>query len=199
MADLIIKDGTGTGNRAKVDNDNRIHVKSNSGTDMEFASHEKQTAYSFSALEKTITSAGGESHILWIKNVNPEKTFQINSIFISYNGGNTNHNRIIIGRGRIGSSTPSANNTSFTGSNLNLTSANVALVEAYVWNGTGTGMTIAVNGPTALSGYFAQGFNSINFEGALIIGYNQVLDFTIQAEEDGLASVVVTGWFENFI
>lgn len=198
MSDFAIKDGTGSGYRAQVDLDHRIRVRATASADIEFNSTKYGTAFNFLSVENSITS-GSEYHVLWLKNTDTNRKLHINTIYVSYNGGNTNHNRVLINRIRFGSSTPSANNTTTTGNNLNLVNSNSALVEAYYWNGVGAGMTISGNGPVILSSYFGNGFNHIDFQGALLLGYNQVLDFTIQAEETGIASIVLTGWFNNIV
>lgn len=197
MTDIVIKDGTGTGVRAAVFGSNQLSVKATCETEIEYASEELGQAFILSSLENSLVAANGEYHTLWFRNNDPNKIFHINQIFVSTNGGSTTGNKVITGRLRIGSSKPSANNTATTGANLNLTSTNIALAEGYFWNGTGTGMTVAVPGPIALSGYFRQGFTSILFEGAFIVGYNNILDFTLQAAEDGVASVVISGWYNN--
>lgn len=196
MSDFTIKDGTGQGYRAKVNNNNRLLTTANTQSTISAVSNEFGQAFSFSALEKAVV-ANTEYHLLWIKNTNPNNNFLINRVVVSYNGGNTNHNRVVTGRFRLGSIPPSANFTSIPGGALNQSkNANIPLAEAYVWNGTGSGMTITSSGPIALSGYFRQGFTDIVYDGTFSLGYNNVIDLTMTAEEDGLVSLVVTGWYD---
>lgn len=197
MSDLTIKDGTGTGTRAKVSADHRLHVKANGSSEEAFASEQGQF-FIFSSLENIVLSVNNEIHVLWFQNKNPDKVFRIHEVIISHNGGNSSGLAVLTVRLRTGSTEPSANNDLISGKNFNLSNAAEPISTAYAWDGTSTGMTIATPGNVFLSRYCRQGTTEMVYDGSLIMGYNNVLDLSVEGQvEDHIASIYVTGWFES--
>lgn len=192
MSDLIIKDGTGTGNRAEVDDFNRIATLSTAKSLFLFYT-EIGNSFAYISNENQILASGGEYHLLWYKNTDSARHFNIEQILLSYNGGDTTGVKSATFRIRIGSGTPSANAGYFPGINTNITSQKVPLSEAYVWTGVGTGMTL-VPGILAISNYVKE-FTVIPLQGAFTLGYNQGVSCSFQVPEDGYASVGIAGYY----
>ena len=74
MSDIQIKDGAGTGRRAKVDVDNRLAVTAVADGRVHFSNHVKQEAYTIT-LSQTPTGAGDV--FLYIKNSNQSADLNI--------------------------------------------------------------------------------------------------------------------------
>ena len=196
MSDFIVRDGTGKGNRAKVDDNNRLRMSGVTQSEIYDASN-NGLAFAFPANELSIPAT--EASVFWLQNTDATRNFHIQRVYAFWNGGSTSHNRTMVARFYATSSAvaPSANNVAMSPINLNTTSNNVPVTTAWKWNGTGTGMTVASNGVLAFTGYTGQGHTPIEFEGAFVIGYNKAINITLQGEEAGLAGIVMSGWYEN--
>lgn len=195
MSDLIIRDGTGSGQRAKVTSDNRLGTRSLTQTDSAAASFERQDAYSLSILD--IAPPAVECPVLRFKNVDPVRLFRLNRLHIGWNGGNTNHNRCVRCRMYVGMYPPTANYTTSAAGNLFISSRNTALMEVQKWDGVGNGMTVAANGVKFIASAVAAGLLIIPVDGTIIMSYNDIIGVTAEPEEVGLMSVVISGWYET--
>jgi hypothetical protein len=197
MSDLVIKDGTGTGNRAKVDGENRLETF---GVSVSRISHESEghgEAYLLDSGVKTLTSTA--EHLLsWIKLTQPtDMTGVFNRLGISWNGGSTNFNRPAEIRVYGGTVEPTANNAAFTPLNLNFGSANTAQGTFWTWDGVGVGMTTASLGLLAMSFIVSQGTTLIDFNDAIVLPTNSVLGVTCIGNEIGDVGLSALGYFEE--
>jgi hypothetical protein len=200
MSDLILKDGTGSGNRVKVDDDNRVYTASRVRTAASLATDEG-LAFSLAANELSLTG-DTEYAIIRFTNKDPNRNFHVNKIFVGWNGGDTNHDRALIGMIYKGMSIPSANyyfdedTPSIGPGNLNFGSATAALADCYLWNGTGNGMTVASPGTKVMSNYFCQGVTVLEADGTIMLPFGSDIAFSLKSEETGKAGLVVTGWYQ---
>lgn len=197
MSDLSIKDGTGTGNRAKVDSENMLSTLAVTTSQLSHVSALHGEAYILDSGVKTLTSTA--EHVLsWIK-LTQSTTLQgfFNRLSISWNGGSTNFNRPIEVRLYGGMTEPSANNVAFTPLNLNFGSANTAAGTFWAWDGVGTGMTVASLGGLSMSFIASQGYTEIPFSNSIILPTNSVLGITAIGAEIGRIGLQALGYFEE--
>jgi hypothetical protein len=196
MSDQTLKDGSGTGNLAKVDSDHRLRTRAETTTVSSHVSSRFGTAYSLPFMDYPIGTPDNEYLIGWFQNLDTQRTFRINRYYMSWNGGNTNFVRSLSVRLYVGTLEPSANAVEFSPPNLNLTkSSQLALAKAYAWTGAGNGMTTAHMGVKGQSTYIAPGASQFDIDGTLIIGFNQIIGFAVKPPEAGLVSLIISGWY----
>jgi hypothetical protein len=200
MSDFIIKDGTGSGARTKVDDDHRLYTASRVRTAASVASDDG-LAFSLAANELSLTG-GTEYAIMSFTNTDPNRSFHINKIFVGWNGGDTNHDRALTGMIYKGMSVPSDNyyfnedTPSIGPGNLNFGSSTTALADYYLWNGSGDGMVVASSGTKSMSNYFCQGTTILVTDGTIELPFGSSIAFSLRPEETGKAGLVVTGWYQ---
>lgn len=195
MSDFRIKDGTGGGESARVQ-DKRLWTASiNKST---LANVADGTGYSFTygVFDKTLPGTN-EYTILRIKNLDSTRHFHVHRFMLGWNGGNTNFNRVVRGAMYVGTYPPSANYTSLTPSSTNFGKSLTAPTEAQIWDGVGNGMTVATNGIMAFAQFFRQGLTDVPLDGSIIVPFGQSVGFTVKGTEVGDFSFLVSGWFEE--
>lgn len=197
MSEFTIKDGTGSGYRAGVTSDNQMRTTTIAQPRIAFISDAKGLSFTLPIMNYSLGTADNEYNLLYFKNIDPNRHFHAMRYFMSWNGGDTNHNRSCDARLYVGSSAPTANNVEFQPGNLNLISANVALAEAHLWNGVSTGMTVSSQGTKAQAAYLTQGVAQLDLDGSFIIGFNQSFLVTATPEEAGKISVIISGYYES--
>lgn len=195
MSELVIKDGTGTGSRLEVDPDNRLLSKSTVVT-TEASATDKGFSFFISSPSQDLSSTNTDHQLLWLKNTSGSRHFHINRAAIGWSGGDTTYDRPLLAQFHVIGGTPSANNTSYTLINTNGLSTNVAEMEAYVWNGTGNGMTVA-GSAQVFSGWVDRGWTEIRFEGGFIVAPAQSVSLVVQGPETGPVTGYINGWFEE--
>lgn len=200
MSDFVIKNGTGDGNRAEVDSEHRLHVAAKTRTASSIST-EKGLSFGFAVLDRTIT--GGHEHgVFRFKNEDPNYDYQVTRIFMAWNGGDTNHNRVIVGRAYKDSVAPTGHcldNATYPQigpGNLNLGSSRTAIGEYHIWNGaSGLGMEMTSSGTLIQSVMGAQGTTVLDIDGTIDIPFGSSYFITLEAEETGKFSIIATGWF----
>jgi hypothetical protein len=193
MSDLIIKDGTGSGNRAEVDSSNRLVTLST--TKSEFLYYcEVGNSYVYASNGNPILADGYDYVVLWWKNIDPINVFNVEHLFVSYNGGNTTGTKRAQFSVNAFSGEPSGSTIKIQGGNINFTSSNVALDDAYLWDGTNTGIVLSSPGITLMSQYIGE-MVVLPFEGSAVFGYNQSFYCSFTVPEDGLCSVAFAGYY----
>ena len=176
-----ILDGTGKGNEAKVDSNNRLHVKAITESDLEAAAEDGNT---FSWSNATYNYTGADT-ILAVKNTDTSKNLHITKVLCS---GDTATNVQI----HLITAAYTSAGTEVTGTNLNGNSNNVANAEGYADE---TGNT---QGSLIANQYIVAGGESsiTDLEGAVILGQNHAIgvDFvTVGAA----AYVTILGHYED--
>jgi hypothetical protein len=197
MSDMVIKDGTGSGKRVQVNSSNQLVTNAVVSTDYHYNSDALGRAYSTIINEVTLSNTANDYTVMLYKNLDPSLQFHINKIYVSWNGGSTNHNRVVTTRFKLGGIEPTANASIFTPLNNNTRFANNALADAFIWNGVGNGMTIATTGSLVYSAYFPQGMKMVDFEGAFILSFNTTISISMQPEEAGNAGFIMSGYYDE--
>jgi len=194
MSDLVIRDGSGNGNRAKVDDQNRVHTLSTVVFGPQGAAN---SGFQFSvALEaQDLNSINTEHVLLWAMNTDPDRHFHLNRVAVSWNGGSTSWNRPAMARLYVNTGTPSANHSSVTPANLGGTTR-MAQMTAYKWDGVGNGMTASA-GTEVLSGWISQGFSEVVLEGGVILRPTSIVAMSAESPEIGSVTAFLSGWYEK--
>lgn len=180
MSEQIL-DGTGTGNKAKVGSDFRLHVQSKSESLQHLISQEDEQAYQCIG---TATLASGIVVVLHLKNTSSDRNLTITYIrhqILDPSGGTSfpnasNYYKIALGRTYVsGGSTATPVNV-FAGS------GNTAEVTAYQGGPTLTGTAAEIDR------WYTQNEGSMNVfskEGAVIIPPNQTIEMAYIGDRTG--------------
>jgi hypothetical protein len=195
MTDLRIKDGTGSGSVVKVEN-TRLWTQSVMKTTLANTADVSGYSFTWGCYGKTLPGTD-EYTILRIKNTDSQRHLHLHRFMLSWNGGDTNHNRCIVGAFYAGTYPPSANYTSLNPSSTNFSMQLTAPSEAQTWDGVGNGMTVATNGIKAFEHYFPQNITDVPLDGSIIVPFGISVGFTVKGEEVGKFSFLVSGWFED--
>ncbi len=190
---FIITDGTGTGTSAEVDKENRLRSFVDTRTQIAFVSEEKEQAFVINTGQLPVTTTNGL--MLFILNTSQTKSIHISNIFLSWTGGNTNHDRVCFAQLASGISTPTGNEVVNVGGNLNSGSGNRPDATILHWDGVGTGMTGSSGGGVAADALFGRGFTQIPFNDAFIVKFNDSIGINLQGEEVGTAAIVLSMFF----
>lgn len=186
-----IKDGTGKGYLAKVNSENQLITDSVVTTGLGHASRVHGYAFSVGTPVMAVTATGGA--VLWFQHTDTSFNFIVHRILMGWNGGDTNHNRVINGSLFYGASVPTANQTTFTPANMNRSSQNAIEGTSYLWDEVGDGMTIADPGTFVGSLLVGQGMSVLDVEDSIIIPPNLSFSITVAPEEAGNAVLVLLG------
>lgn len=186
----IIEDGTGSGNKTKVDNDNRLHVRSVSQSLQHVTSREDKEAFQ---VEADLAIATSEKNLLLIQNTDNDRDIVITLI-------------------RMGSAGAAATNTSAyfsvkVGGQYSSGGTNKTPINLFVGNSTpaiGTfkdgGSTIVTTGTfSEIDRYYdANRLETFDKQGALIIPSGQALLVShVGSTVAGNAYVDVTFYYES--
>jgi hypothetical protein len=191
---MKLEDGTGQGFLAKVGTDNKVYTFSTTFPRIADVSDNKQQAYSF-ASDLLSSVPASQAAVSRVVNDSTTSDLIITNIYISYNGGDTNHNRAAHWALYSSMSAPSANDTAGSAENLNTITSAPADVTFRVWDGVGSGMTVASNGTLLSDIIVGQGSFNWDFQDSLIIAPTRNVGITVAAEEIGDASVTFKGYF----
>jgi hypothetical protein len=183
----IIKSGVGKGHAAGVNEDNQLYVESKSIKDIAYVSKIKNLSFIFTTSQFSIVTS--EYHILWLKVTDSVYELHLDKLMLNWNGGDTNHNRVCFVKIYRGTSTPSANNSVITPSNLKISNSENTDVTVNQWDTVGSGMTVFSNGTNISLLHTSQGCLSVDFNSALIIPKNGVIGITAEGEEAGKLSL----------
>jgi hypothetical protein len=188
----IIKSGIGKGTAAGVSDDNQLFTDAKTTRDLTFVSAKKKLAFIYTTSQFSITTS--EYKILWIKAEDSIYEAYIEKMWINWNGGDTNHNRVAFVRVYRGSSTPSANNSVITPSNLVIGNSESADMTINEWDEVGSGMTVSTLGTNIILIHATQGNVPFELSGSLIIPVNNTICVTAQGEEAGKLSLNLIYW-----
>jgi len=193
MPDMI-KDGTGTGYMAMVDNENHLHTTSSTEPMIAHRSHYDGTAYGISTPMLTVNATGGR--MLWINNTDENKSFWITDFWFNWDGGTTNHNRVMFGQLVFDDTTPDTNITTGGAGILNREKVSAADMTVLYWDEVGNGMTGHVAGTPAFYWCNGQGTQHYETGGCIILGTNKTISVNLRGEEAGEASINILGFFQ---
>lgn len=190
MVDFTIKDGCGSGNRAKVNSENRLLTSTINRTSAAYSSQDNGQSYMVSTFDTaytlTATTTGG--YFLYLKN-NDDDEIVINRIIGNADGSTRFELMKNVLIGTIG------NNNTHTSVNLNYASSNTNTATCYNWDETGDGMT-GISGGTLVGAFTlpAAGLVDLSFDGDHVIpkGSNFAIKVT------GIGGTREVGFFINF-
>lgn len=191
----IIEDGKGTGNKARVDENNKLATTSIIRSEMAFISEKNGEAFRLTSTFIAVPA----SRVLafWIQNISASSHFHVEKFRVGWNGGDTNHDRCLKAELRGGVPEPTANNTALTATGLNSTIPKTAELKGYAWDEVGGGMTVASDGVLSATAIFNKGYNIVSPDGAIVVGTNGSLGVFVEPEEAGLITVTVEGYYES--
>lgn len=181
---MQILDGSGKGYRAFVNDDGKLEVSAVIDTYESYISANFGRAFSVSTRVQTLNSTN-EHYVMWLQNQSQQYDMRIWVANFAWNGGSTNHNRVMKWGWYVASGAPTANYTTAVVGNLNLKSNNTSGVSVYKWDGVGDGMTMGSAGFLTTQELFAQGHSIISAQGIPVLGYNDISAFSITGEEIG--------------
>jgi len=188
-----LKDGTGSGYLAKIDNENHLHTTCSMESMIAHRSHYDASAYGISTPMLTITTTGGR--MLWLQN-DSDKDLYITDLRLSYNGGSTNHNRVAFSQLVFADTEPTTNITTGAAGSLNRSNVVAANMTILYWDEVGDGMTGHVAGSAGFNMCIGQGTSYFPIGGAIIVSPNKTLSFNLRGEEVGEASINLLFYFK---
>lgn len=192
-----IKDGTGQGFHAKVNSSHQLATFAVTQDIEAWLSQEAHSVYALGIDDAVIPSASVEYPLIWIKNNDPSLPLHFSSMFGSWNGGDTNHNRVAKIRHRFGTGAPSSGYVSQTLRPTFLGSQRPSSVDVWVWDGTTPGgIQLATSGAAAGTVYLAQGFTNFDNHGGSLLDVGQGLLITAIVEETGSLCVGAYVFFD---
>lgn len=176
MSSLIIKDGTGTGNTARVDTENRVYVRSLNIPLQHNLSHTDEQAYQ--VLSNQTLSGSGTVPVLVLNNTDPARDMVVTYIrwqVIGLAGGTAipdvaTYMRLSFGRSY------SSGGTALTPVNMSAGSANAAVGNFYGGNPTMTGTA------TEWDRWYPKASGDMhvwNKEGSLVVPAGQTLEMSL--------------------
>jgi hypothetical protein len=195
---MILKNGVGDGILAEVFPNHHLAVSSISEPIIGYKSRADEQAFTIATpLPLTVGTSARSCIVLY--NGETEKNFIVNKLYVSHNGGSTNHNRVVYGTLYKDTDLPTANilgSTSIALGNLNLGSSRVTSVVAYIWDEASTGLD-GDKGDLAMNQMFAQGMTQIELSGSLIMSPSQKVRIDITGEEDTEVLLALSGFLED--
>ena len=197
MAGVLIKDATGDGFAAKVDNFNRLRTFATSTT-QEHHGTGIGVNFMFSNVAQadtlTLPDATSNASILYIKNTNANALLVVTKIsFSSDTAGVVARLVKNMALGTIGA------NTSGIPANLNFQSGVVAASDLEVWDEAGAGITGLTSGETLEAYSLGLGRTVENIDGGIDIGPNNTLVLQLSNTTGGAAEVsaAVRAFYES--
>jgi len=189
---IRIEDGKGNGNMASVSSDNKLDTRAVTEREGTHASESGNT-FGIDSGELAVTATGGR--MLWLQNTDTSRNFKVDRIWLHWNGGDTNYNRVVYGNIYVGDTEPDTNTSAGGTNNMNTSSGKAALMDVLYWDGVSNGMTGHAVGTQMFSFCVSQGTDEFYFDGALIIGPNDTLSINLNGNETGKANINIIGHY----
>ena len=191
-----IRDGLGRGSLLAITGRNEAQVRSVTQDESADVSETYGRTFTVPTGNMTLNSTN-EHKVLYMKNTDSARNLYAWVVVVSWNGGDTNHNRALFWSWYLATTAiPTARSTVAYPGNFNFTSGAVANIEAYKWDGTGDGMEVA----TVASGggeWLAQGRTDIELHGVAILGLNDSAVIAVQGEEIGKFALSARIYFKD--
>lgn len=196
----VIKDGTGASFNTKVDSNNRLQALS---IDVPLVAQKAIDGDTYVITTAFLPVTTTEGLVQWFTNNETDKILVIETVQIFFNGGDTNHNRMVKWRSYPLTTEPTTNTVTSPFANFNSTSAKTFNGIHKYWDGVGTGMTGHVLGPQTSAILIGQSGAIFAARGVQLIGPGLSIGATMEAEETGVASIFVVAYLipitgENF-
>lgn len=177
---MKIKDGTGNGNEAKVDDKKQLRVHSISESIFQDASDVDGQAYSF----YSTYAATADDNVIYIKNIHTDKHLHIQNINVSSDVASVWALSEVTAGVAAG--------TTLLGKNLNLSSGNTAQATSF-GNAAVTGITTIV--PITAISSAAGATEFFNLRGGLIISAND--EIVVDTSATGTVHITVLAFYEG--
>lgn len=191
-----IKDGTGSGYLARVTSDNRLETYSIQSPYIEYATSRYQNGWNLNLVSAPLTG-GVETIVAQLKNTDSNNAYIWNYL-ISYNGGDTNHNRVMSFNVKVGTGAPISAYVTANIAPLWVNLQKSSTLTGYIWDKTTAGgMVMANAGTTVFSTYVAQGSFLHAVEGSVTLPPGETITYSMIAEESGLASLAIKFYQKN--
>ena len=175
---IELEDGTGSGYRARVDNDNRLHTSAVTFSESaEIARHHADTYLWTSSFS---TNTGEE--VIYIKNTSTTQNLIIDKATV---------NSVLTGLFELCTFTGTAGGTGITGANSNRTSGKTASASSY-GDASVTGLTSATR--IDLARVPANGRATMELNDVLILGQGDSIAITYTGST-GITDTIITGYY----
>lgn len=188
MSDGRIKDGTGKGYSARVCSHNRLAVNA---VVIKIEAWKAQQGRTYSMNTGILPAAASKNLLFWSHYTAENKFLALERLIISWNGGNTNHNRCANVYLEVGLTQPDTGTEEQPIRNTNSAQAsNTLAATALRWDGTtGTGMTGHTIGVATQEYIVDRGKTCWEVGGSFIIAPGYKLGIYIEGEEAGYAAI----------
>jgi hypothetical protein len=191
MSDLRIKDGGGSGSAALVDT-GRLQTDAVIESSFHRLS-EEGFGWTLSMPKKTLTTTGGQ--VLWA--AANDLPLHIFGIHVGWNGGSTNHNRMVELEVRFQSTVPTALNTELLARDARAGVTRIPDITAHVWNGSSDGMTGSTEGILMHTFTCGPGYSFISLDGSLLVSTDVSFSINAKPEEVGTLTLSMHGYQEE--
>lgn len=178
-----ILDGSGKGFRAKVNQRQELQIQSRAIPHAALKCVAGEV-FLLSTPWRTVNTTGGR--MLWLQFSDPVKYLVLDQLMVSWNGGNTNHNKPLKVEYVLGDTQPTTGTTPWAVANTNSLSTNTLSATILMWDGsTGNGMTGHTSGATAGRLFCPQGYTTQPIDGKMIVGPGMTLAVNAVGIEEG--------------
>lgn len=184
---MIIENGVGNANKAKVDSNNRLHTLSVAQDNVYDAATNRGDAYDFSTADfVAITNADTESGILYLSNDSTTRDLHIHTVRTCAEAAH----KVKIYRNVTGGTLVS---TATAGIKTNINFGSSKTPDATVYSGadsatiTGTVMTQHINGV---------GHSTLMLDGALVLGPGDTIAISMELSAAGDCCVRMVGYYQ---
>lgn len=183
----VIKDGTGQGFLAKVNLHNQLLVSS---ADLPFRLTRAILGKSFLVGTDRLPVTATKGLVAWLYNSHDTLLISVPLVSISWNGGDTNHNRVIEVDFAAGMGAPTTNTEEVVARNTRGGHPGVLSATVLGWDGVGTGMTgHDITQEVSLSSVSGGcGYTSIDTNGAILVAPKTTIGLYVRGEELGSAA-----------
>ncbi len=197
MSKVIIEDGTGTGNQVKVTPDRELLTRSVSSSVAAKAGQSGEDAVMGTPiyLLPTIATAATACKMLYIRNDSTIPfVFFLN--LNGWNGGDTNHDRIMYADFFLETGTVLGQNILSAAFSLNQTETSTTPLTVQIWDGvTGTGMTFTNGALFSSTSLNDKGTTVIPGGDTLVLGKGDAVSIALRGGEVGKGTFSTFGYF----
>lgn len=196
MGEVRIKDSTGKGVFAKVTEDNELLTRAVTSSVPHKAAlkgDDAVTGTPILVLNATTTPAV-DSKVIYLRN-DSDIPYVFSFNLNSWNGGDTNHDRVMYVDFFIETGTVLANNTLTPAFSLNQTITKDIPLTIEVWDGVDNGLTFTNGAPFSSTTLNPKGVTKIASPDTLILGRGKAISAALRGEEVGVGGIVIFGYF----
>lgn len=181
----MIRDGKGRSYLLEIGSDSRAKVEAVTIPEESHVGFENGLAFQLGVGSEPMEAIDTTNWnlVIDLTNIDPTRNLIMTNLTMSWNGGDTTGGRVVWARVKA-VYTITGNYTAGTLTNLNQTSANIALATFNIWDGVGTGIT-HTGGFSSTPFALTQGRTEIRLYNTMVLGLNGFLGLEIKPEEVG--------------